>query len=66
MLFADYSFPEGCISVDSSDSEIKKRIVQITDEAKVAQLKQKLTEAAQIQKQRSEKMWDRVFECIGV
>lgn len=66
MLFADYSFLEGCISVDSSDSEIKKGIVQITDETNVAQLKQKLTEAAQIQKQRSEKMWDRVFKCIGM
>ena len=66
MLFADYGFPEGCIPVDSSDSEIKKRIVQITDEAKTIQLRQKLTEAAQIQKQRSEKMWDRVFACIGV
>lgn len=66
MLFADYGFPEGCITVDSSDAEIKKMIVQITDETNVAQLKQKLTEAAQIQKQRSEKMWDRVFKCIGV
>jgi len=66
MLFADYGFPEGYIPVDSSDSEIKKRIVQIIDETKAVQLRQKLTETAQIQKEKSEKMWDLVFDCIGV
>lgn len=66
MLFADYDFPEGLIPVDSSDSEIKKKIIQITDETKTIKLRQKLTKAAQIQKQKSEKMWDRVFKCIGV
>ena len=66
MLLTEYGFPEGCIPVGSSDSEIRERILQITDEANAVQLRQKLTETAQIQKQKSEKMWARVFECIGV
>ena len=66
MLFADYGFPKGCIPVDSTESEIRKRIVQITYEPKAIQLRQNLIEVAQIQKQRSEKMWARVFECIKV
>jgi colanic acid/amylovoran biosynthesis protein len=65
-LFSEYGFPKGCLNVNASNSEIIERIDLISEKTQVAKLIQQLSEAAYFQLQKSEMMWVRVFECLGL
>ena len=62
MLFEDYGFPEGLVQVTTDETEIKRKIDLVTDDAaRIQALIQ--TRTAQL-KQQSEQMWQQVFTVI--
>lgn len=65
MLFAEYGFSEGYLPLDAPESKIGEKLDLIVSEKKNSDLKVNLSQAAEIQKQRTEKMWEKVFEVIG-
>ncbi len=65
MLFTEYGFSEGYLLLDAPESEIGEKLDLIVSEKKKSNLKVNLSQAAEIQKQRTEKMWEKVFGIIG-
>jgi colanic acid/amylovoran biosynthesis protein len=64
MLFSDYDFSDGIISVLASDSEIKNKIESITNQESKNILIQKLKNKAEKQKENTNIMWNMVFSVI--
>ncbi|MGM0785981.1 MAG: tetratricopeptide repeat protein [Pseudomonadota bacterium] len=64
-LFNDYDFPEGCMPLNSSDKEIHHMVQRLlfTDREKIVN---KISAQAERQKRDVEKMWDEIFEMMGV
>lgn len=61
LLFEDYDFKEGCVSVLESDAELHKKIDLLLNPDSVGQLKQQLSEKSEQLKKLSEEMWELVF-----
>lgn len=64
MLFQDYGFPEGMVSVNSDQQEIQQKIDLLTSEASRENLGKILRKAADIHKQAASQMWDEVLSLI--
>jgi len=64
MLFEDYGFPEGVLSVQHDNEEIKRAIDLITEESSCVEIKNKLVTESNRQKRLVERMWDEIFEEI--
>lgn len=64
MLFADYHFSEGLLNLRENNQELAEKLQFITDHHKNNKLRQALLEQAILQKQRSEQMWDAVFQIM--
>ncbi len=64
MLFQDYGFPEGMISVQSDRDEIQKKISMLISEEENSSLREKISSAAILQKQAAIRMWEDVFSLI--
>lgn len=63
-LLKDYNFPEGIITVNSSQEKIKNQIDLLTSEKERRSIKQKILVASQIQKQKAIRMWDEIFTLL--
>lgn len=64
MLFDDYKFTEGCISIELTNEEISDKIKLLTDSSKVMIIRNKLKVESERQKKLSMKMWDMVFSLM--
>jgi len=64
MLFRDYNFPEGMISVDASFDEVQGKMDMLISQAPKQLLREKILTAALLQKQASVRMWNEVFSHI--
>jgi colanic acid/amylovoran biosynthesis protein len=64
MLFQDYDYPEGILSVDANIEEIQGRIDAFISDIRSGALKSRLLKAASVQKKASHRMWDEVFALI--
>ena len=65
MLFKEYEFSEGLVSIHSDSKELGERINLILDREKSAGLRANLNQVNKRLRKLSEKMWNEVFECIG-
>ena len=65
MLFEDYGFNEGLMSVLASDEEIYKKIDLIIDDPSKSAIKATLIQKSSKLKKDSISMWDDVIKCIG-
>lgn len=65
MLFDDYGFPEGMLSVLSSRDDVQKKIQLITVDSTRCEIKRKIVAESIKQKIRSRQMWDKVFDLIS-
>ncbi|MCG2590775.1 polysaccharide pyruvyl transferase family protein [Rhodohalobacter sulfatireducens] len=64
MLFRDYDFLDGLISVDISDDELKYKIDNICDKKKRDQASKKIATFSNEFKETTEKMWVEIFKFI--
>lgn len=64
MLFKDYGFPEGMLSVNSDQQEIQGKIDLLLSESSREGLRKNLRETSAIQKQGASRMWDEVLTLI--
>ncbi len=62
MLFKDYDFEDGILTLDSSIEEIERKIDILIDEDSRLELIKKLEEKSQYLKGLSNEMWEKVFE----
>lgn len=65
MLFEDYDFNEGLMSVLASDEEIYKKIDLIIDDPSKSAIKATLIQKSSKLKKDSRSMWHDVINCIG-
>ena len=64
MLFKDYNFPQGYLSLDMSEGKMSQMIKVLSDQDELNTLRKTLSSASKEQKQLSKKMWEQVFSCI--
>jgi polysaccharide pyruvyl transferase WcaK-like protein len=64
MLFKDYGFEEGIIDLNSSNTEIEKKIDILIEEQSMTKLKSQLQTNSIRLKQLSNEMWNKVFEAF--
>lgn len=64
MLFKDYDFEDGILTLDSSIEEIERKIDILIDEDSRLELIKKLEDRSQYLKGLSNKMWEKVFEAF--
>ncbi len=65
MLFRDYRFTDGLLSITAPDREIESRIDRLIDKDSHDKLSAGLIEEAQKQKDLSIRMWDSVFSVLS-
>ncbi|MEA3371407.1 MAG: polysaccharide pyruvyl transferase family protein [Campylobacterota bacterium] len=65
MLFKDYNFPEGSLSMEMSKEDLSQILTVLTDQDRLDSLKETLSIASKEQKELSKQMWAQVFTCIG-
>lgn len=64
-LFGDYGCPDGVVSVDDSDDQLREKIDQLVDKTSNQAISEKLRKESARLKLLSEKMWEEVFSVIG-
>jgi colanic acid/amylovoran biosynthesis protein len=64
MLFKEYGFSEGCISVQSEPEHLRNKIDFLIDPEKSRNLRESLIQVNKHLRTSSEKMWQDVFDCI--
>lgn len=64
MLFKDYNFEKGLLSLDLNKEEIEEKIDYLIEEKTKSELIQNLEERSTYLKRLSEEMWDKVFEVL--
>jgi len=64
MLFQNYDFPEGLVSLDMPESKLFDMIDLIVDDNIHNHIKEKIMDAGVVQKELSVKMWSDVFDVI--
>ena len=65
ILFKNYNFPEGSLSLNMSEDDLTQMLTVLTDQDKLTKLKETLSIASKKQKELSKQMWEQVFTCIG-
>ncbi|MFO8053851.1 MAG: hypothetical protein R6U19_01630, partial [Bacteroidales bacterium] len=65
MLFRDYDFPEGIINVTAREQEIYNKLDMLIQAETYRQIQTTITAKSRQLQQRSEAMWNEVFEIIN-
>lgn len=65
MLFDDYSFGDGLLSVNASDQEIKDKFNLIIETESKKIIQKRISEKAELLKKQTKEMWSKVLGVIG-